>query len=151
MSLDVYLLLPGPERLGEAVERIFVRRDGATVEISREEWDELHPGRGPVVMRDEVDERVVYDANITHNLGRMAAAAGIYEALWRPQEIDATHARDLIPLLRDGLARLRSEPERFEQFNPENGWGDYDSLVRFTANYLEACERWPEAEVKASG
>lgn len=28
---------------------IFVRRNGATVEITREEWDELNPGREPVV------------------------------------------------------------------------------------------------------
>ncbi len=30
---------------------IFVRRLGTTVEISREEWDRLNPGREPVVVR----------------------------------------------------------------------------------------------------
>ena len=29
----------------------------------------------------------VYGANITHNLGKMAAEAGIYEALWRPYQL----------------------------------------------------------------
>lgn len=31
----------------------------------------------------------VYDANITHNLGKMADEAGIYLALWRPGEMMA--------------------------------------------------------------
>jgi hypothetical protein len=28
-----------------SVQRIFIRRDGVTVEITREEWNELYPGR----------------------------------------------------------------------------------------------------------
>lgn len=28
-----------------------------------------------------------WSANVTHNLGKMAAAAGIYEAMWRPEEL----------------------------------------------------------------
>jgi len=35
----------------------------------------------------------VYDANITHNLGAMAEAAGIYKHLWRPEEIGITKAQ----------------------------------------------------------
>lgn len=30
--------------------------------------------------------------NITHNLGRMAKEAGIYQHLWRPEEIGVTKA-----------------------------------------------------------
>ena len=30
---------------------IFIRRNGATVEISQEEWDRLNPGREPVRLR----------------------------------------------------------------------------------------------------
>lgn len=35
----------------------------------------------------------LYSRNITHNLGRMAQAAGIYECLWRPEEHGITHAQ----------------------------------------------------------
>lgn len=93
----------------------------------------------------------VFDANITHNLGRMAEEAGIYKALWRPDDIGLKKAVDLIPLLRAGLDRLREDPEHFKMFNPENGWGDYEGLVRFTARYLAACEEYPEASVKVWG
>lgn len=92
----------------------------------------------------------VFDANLTHNLGRMAAEAGIYVALWRPEDIPASTAGQLVPLLRDGLATLLREPERFTALNPENGWGSYEGLVRVATEYLAACEANPDAEVSVS-
>jgi hypothetical protein len=91
----------------------------------------------------------VYSRNITHNLNKMAMEAGIYEALWRPEEIGVTTAKQLVPLLETGLETLRSDPERFEKFNPENGWGDYENLVSFVETYLQACKENPDAEVRA--
>ena len=58
----------------------------------------------------EVKEVDVYDANITHNLTEMADKAGIYEALWRPEEINVKKAKDLIRPLEIGLAALLSAP-----------------------------------------
>lgn len=92
-------------------------------------------------------ETEVYSANITHNLNLMAAEAGLYEALWRPEEIGVVHARDLIEKLTTGLHLLQSEPSRFIPFNPENGWGDYRSLCLFVRDYLEACVENPDAKV----
>jgi hypothetical protein len=94
-----------------------------------------------------VRETEVYTANITHNLSKMAAEAGIYKALWRPEEIGITTAKQLIEPLRVGLALLRAEPQRFRAFNPENGWGTYDGLVAFVDAYLQACEENPDATV----
>lgn len=95
-------------------------------------------------------QRDLYHANITHNLGTMANAAGIYKALWRPEEIDVTYARQLIPLLRAGLDWLIEQPELFKKYNPENGWGTYSGLVSFVKNYLAACEEYPDAIVYVS-
>lgn len=92
----------------------------------------------------------VYDANITHNLGKMADAAGIYEALWRPEEIGVTKAAQLIPLLLDGLKKLQTNPAHFEQFNASNGWGMYEHFVPFVEKYLRACEAHPDADVSVS-
>ena len=147
MSLDVYLELPGEPEMTGATERIFVRRDGANVEVTRAEWNEMHPDREPVTAVMEMDTSRVFEANITHNMSRMAGECGLYEPLWRPEEIGVTHAAQLIEPLRDGLAILNSDYERLLEFNPTNGWGSYELLVEFTANYLAACERWPEAEV----
>ena len=45
---------------------------------------------------NEID---VFDANITHNITKMAEVAGIYEALWHPEKINAKKAKDLIEIL----------------------------------------------------
>lgn len=92
----------------------------------------------------------VYSDNITHNLGPMAKAAGIYMHLWRPEEIGIVYARDLIAPLREGLLRLHADPDHFRTFDSANGWGVYQNLVAFVASYLRACEECPDATVEAS-
>ena len=92
----------------------------------------------------------VYSANITHNLNNMANAAGIYQALWRPEELHITKAGDLIPLLEKGLAELKADPEKFRAYNASNGWGMYEHFVPFVEDYLEACREYPDAEVSVS-
>ena len=95
----------------------------------------------------------VYWANITHNLGKMAKEAGIYYYLWRPEEIihsPVIHARQLIQALENGLEVLKSDPERFKDFNPANGWGNYESLIRFVENYLKSCREYPDSIVEVS-
>lgn len=149
MSLDVYLTIPGAANRREGTG-IFIREDGGTREITRTEWDQRFPGREPVTVEDLGEGDTVYSANITHNLGRMASEAGIYRALWRPDEDGLVKAAQLIDRLREGLRWLRTRPEYFQQFNPENGWGDYDGLVRFTELYLAACEKYPDADVQVS-
>lgn len=91
-----------------------------------------------------------YDRNITHNLNKMAMEAGIYQHLWRPEEIGITKAEQLIRPLTDGLALLKSDPERFEAFNAPNGWGMYPHLVAFVDDYLSACIDNPESFVRVS-
>jgi hypothetical protein len=92
----------------------------------------------------------VYWANITHNLGKMADAAGIYEALWRPEEIEVTKASQLVPLLTEGLAKLKADPAKYEAFNAPNGWGLYKHFVPFVEKYLQACIDNPDAEIEVS-
>lgn len=99
-----------------------------------------------------VYKRELYSRNITHNLGKMADAAGIYYSLWRPDEMTppAKLAKDITALLEQGLAKLEAEPDKFKAFNATNGWGTYDCLVEFTRDYLRACREYPEAEINVS-
>jgi len=97
----------------------------------------------------EQDEEV-YWANITHNLGKMAIEAGIYEALWRPEEIGKTKACEIVELLENGLAKLKANPEHFEKFNASNGWGLYKHFVPSVEKYLEACKEYPESIIHVS-
>lgn len=45
---------------------------------------------------------------------------------------------------------LLTDSDRLKKFNPENGWGDYDGLVRFVWEYLDACIEYPDADVEVS-
>ena len=92
----------------------------------------------------------VYTDNITHNLAPMAKQAGIYEVLWRPEDLGLKYARELIPFLETGLLELSRHPELYEQLNPANGWGNYVGLKVFVREYLEACRANPDAEVEVS-
>jgi len=90
----------------------------------------------------------VYWANITHNLTSMASEAGIYKALWRPEEIGITTAAQLSEPLTAGLAMLKADPPRFEAYNSPNGWGKYEHFVPFVEDYLAACIENPGATVR---
>ena len=92
----------------------------------------------------------VYAANITHNLTIMAKDAGIYKHLWHPEEVGISRASELIEPLVTGLKLLENDPERFKRFNPENRWGNYEYLVEFVKNYLQACVENPNAQIETS-
>jgi hypothetical protein len=101
----------------------------------------------------------VFSQNITHNLGKMAGEVNIpymagtvtlYTILWRPEELQFTKAREIADLLDIGWNILISDPERFKQFNPENGWGSYDGLCDFVYKYRNACWDNPDAELRIS-
>ena len=148
MSLDIYLHLPGMRRHLEA--QIYVRENGQTRAISHEEWDAKNPGREPYTYASDEEDDTVFDHNITHNLGAMAQEAGIYKAVWRPDENGITHAKQLIPILQEGIAKMEAEPERFRKHNPSNGWGSYDVFLLWLKEYLDACYTYPEATISVS-
>ena len=89
-----------------------------------------------------------YSANITHNLGEMAEKAGIYQHLWRPEELDIKIAKELIDPLTEGLKDLKARPGYFKEFNSSNGWGMYEHFVPFVEEYLNACIEYPDALVE---
>jgi len=96
------------------------------------------------------DTQELYWANITHNLGEMAEKAGIYKALWRPEEIDAIYSKDIIDIVEKGLYDLKQRPEYFKQFNSPNGWGTYKHFVPFVEEYLKALKEYPESKIEVS-
>lgn len=116
------------------------------------------------------DSGSLYDTNITHNLGKMAAEAGIYEALWRPYRLDPNYNRDwdgdhelewefeenctviaesIIPIIEKGLQDMKEDPDYYKLFDSPNGWGTYEDFVPFVEEYLEALQTLPKAIVIA--
>lgn len=96
------------------------------------------------------DGKEVFEANITHNLNKMAEAAGIYQHLWRPEELNITKAHELIAPLNVGLHKLMLDREYYETFNASNGWGLWEHLVPWIESYIAACEAHPDATITVS-
>ena len=97
----------------------------------------------------------VYGNNdVTHNLGKMAEQVelsnglNLYQVLWRPDEHLLIYAKDIAELLDEGWNILLSEPDRFKQLNPKNGWGNYDGLCKFVYEYRNACWNEPDATIE---
>jgi hypothetical protein len=116
----------------------------------------------------EPQREEMYSANITHNLGKMAEAAGLYEALWRPyqlkpgydipendyhaqyafEEANPVKANEIIEIIEKGLADMKARPKHYEAFNSSNGWGMYHNFVPWIELYLKALKAFPESFVE---
>lgn len=92
----------------------------------------------------------LFEANITHNLNRMADKAGIYEYLWHQKESKIVFACQLIPPLTIGIKKMKKEPEYFKQFDAVNKWGTYDQFIPWIERLIAACEANQMAIVKTS-
>ena len=92
----------------------------------------------------------VYDANITHNLNKMADEAGIYGIIWRPEENGIDRAGQICAPLARAIEDMKARPEHYKQFDADNGWGTYKAFVPWLEKLLEACRNYPDAEVRCS-
>lgn len=147
-------------RMGEMVEmglnvkledgdtEFFINENGSERMIKPIEILKAFPG-SHILSEEQFGE--VWSKTITHNLVKMAVECRVdlYEAIWRPDELikGVVSASDVVDFLREGLDVLKSDKERLIQFNPSNGWGNYDVLVRFVTDYIKACENYPDAIV----
>lgn len=98
-----------------------------------------------VMMSDEF-----YEANITHNLSKMAKEAGIYQVVWRPDENGFNKASEIAGILKAGIEDMKNRPDYYRQFDADNGWGTYRDFVPWLERYLTACEEYPDAYIRVS-
>jgi hypothetical protein len=149
MSLDLYFESATPVRR-PAGTGIFVRRGGATAELTAAEAREAFPDATVPDPEGEVESTDLWRGNCTHNLTGMAAACGLCGVLWRPEENGITTAADLLGPLGAGLADLIARREELAvKHSPPNGWGTYDSFRRFVEDALRAAIQFPDAAVRA--
>jgi hypothetical protein len=98
----------------------------------------------------EQQEEVYFDAYVTHNLIEMAKNCGIYVAVWRPEEINIKEAYQLIIPIEDAIDELKSYPEKFQFWQPKNGFGTYIGFLKFLEKYVEVCKKYPNAIIEVS-
>ncbi len=80
----------------------------------------------------------------------MATAAGIYGALWHPDESGHTKASDITTMLKEAITDLEANPDFYREFNAENGWGKYEHFLSFVKEVYEACVQYPDSEISVS-
>ena len=131
MSLDFYVYVPE--------YHAYVRHNGKTeaIALENEECERKHVG------------------NITHNLNEMAIHVPVsdtltlYNVLWRPDESDLNTTDDILEYVTIGLKYLIDHKKDLLQYNPDNGWGDYDGLLDFTKRVGSACLFHPHCKIEA--
>ena len=89
----------------------------------------------------------VHSQNITHNLNKMAEAAGIYNALWHPAQ--GMTAAELEKAIKPAMLVMYDSPDRFKLFDAANGWGTYDDFMPWLEELLNACADHPNAIVSS--
>lgn len=146
MSLDISLIVETP--ITKKGTGVFIRENGMSKELTVEDVRKKFPNA--VVEENEFETMCVFDANITHNLGNMADAAGIYSACWHPEKIKATKASDILPLLEKGFEDMKARPEYYKQFDSSNGWGLYKDFLPWVEEYMNACRKYPDAIIEVS-
>jgi hypothetical protein len=91
-----------------------------------------------------------FHSNITHNVAQMAREADVYKLLWHPEENGYKKAHSIIRSLEKGLKNLKKDPDYFRQYSPSNGSGSCDLLIVFVEEVLDACKKYPNADIHTS-
>lgn len=138
MSLDIYFFKNG---FDIQKSRADIDATYTKLQAVKEELEQLE---------DDFEEARLSSLNITHNLNNMAKAAGLYEVLWRPEEIGISTASQIIAPLEKGISELVANPDKYRAFNPSNGYGSYEDFVRFCRSVLDNCRKHPDAVIEAS-
>lgn len=92
---------------------------------------------------------IVFNRSLTHNMLEMATHAGLYDAVWRPDNISATIALHLIEPLTMGLIELTVNKKIHETYTHPKG-GNIDMITKHVAMYLRACRENPTAKIVIS-
>lgn len=99
---------------------------------------------------EEPEIFVAYTSNMTHNVGDMLDGCDLYEPIWYPERNGIKTASQLIPKLRDGIAKMEDDPNKFKVFDAPNGWGTYEQVLPWLREVLRAALMYPKADVYSS-
>ena len=102
----------------------------------------------------EVEDKEVWTGNITHNLTEMAkhvqagqSTASLYDLLWGDNYSKNNEAWEYWGGLAKCIEYMELNKDDLRGYEPENGWGDFDTLLRFTREFYNACVQYEDATV----
>lgn len=87
----------------------------------------------------------IWWANYTTNCAPMWRKAGAPLHEW-----DGRKAEYVVPLLEVAIDTMKANPDEYAAMNPENGWGDHLSVIRFLEEFVAAARHHPKTTVRIS-
>lgn len=86
--------------------------------------------------------------NYTYNCGKMfAAATGTDQWL---SDLNGMTCKSAWLIVSRAVDEMEEHPDKYRAMNPENGWGDFDSFLKYVKKLKDACEKYPESKVVVS-
>ena len=106
-----------------------------------------------------------WSANVTHNMGLMARnipvqysiegetyEESLYSLVWEPEEVGigniCNNTNIVKQALQSGISYMISHRDDLIQYNPSNGWGSYESFLKWLIDYWNACIENPDCRIE---
>ena len=70
-----------------------------------------------------------FEGNLTYNVGLMLRRAGIH-----PHILEGQMVKVVRPVIENAYMTMFENPDYFRQFEASNGWGTYESTMKFVSN-----------------
>ncbi len=100
-----------------------------------------------LIVRTGPDQGVeVFDRNYTSNVGPMWRHA-LGKSL---RDFDGAPASEAAGPLAAAAGRMAANPTEYEQWEPANGWGDFEGAQQFLADIAAACGAHPLCTLRVS-
>lgn len=156
MSLDLYIYSKTP--VLHRGTGVYVRDNGETKELAtKQEVLTYFPDINPDTIEEKTYENNTYfHINLTHNLISMADECKVnsysecttihgekptlYNLLWYPKKTMYIEepTMEYVEGLVSCYKKLLKDADYFKKFNPSNGWGTYEQLLKKTKEYINA-------------
>ena len=65
-------------------------------------------------------------------------------------QLDGMKASEAYPILKQRFEYMRDNPEEMRQYEPDNGWGNYEGFLDFIGRITVACRKNPNATLDVS-
>jgi hypothetical protein len=80
----------------------------------------------------------IFDRNYTYNIAGIAKEAG-----FSVRDFDDKSGAEIVAILEPAIERMQKDPEHFRQFEPSNGWGDFDTFLELLESLLTITKKNP--------
>ncbi len=125
--------------------KIFVRREGKTVEISEDEWRVKMGHIEPIRVMDEADWDIVWRGEFKDEWKELAREAGLEQGLWEPYRMGFLQAFEIKLVLMTGVHSLYQKVNNQQEGFPDE---DYFDLVNMVEKYIRAGLKHPQARIR---